>query len=454
MRAVLIQFLAVVALTMTARANGRPPDTSTINFRQGNNQFIAAGMTFGVIFSKDGGATWQWMCEKAVKYGGMYDPDYAYSPTGALFATTFDGVLVNRDGCKFDLTSMNKKFISAVTLGPDGAVFMAAADVPDGVSSLGDSAIYRSNDNGMTWPVSATPGMINDWWSGLEVAPSNKDRVYLSGFRLNLGVRTHLMFRSSDGGVSYSPIPTNTLVTGENSTIEIVGIKRDNADVVYVRVTVPTGDTGDAIYRSLDAGQTWTKILEKPEPISFVVRANGDLVAGTPGSGSFMSTSASNGDVWTQLVNPPHINCIVENSAGEVWACTKNFGSNTVPSDDAGIMKTTDLVTWTKVLRFQDIQAPVDCPVGTEQRDQCVDDQPSTWCGLRRQLDLASDPTSCPALVDAPPDAVNVNVPKGGGGCCDASAGGPITLASAMLVGVMLVRRRRYTRGKACSRCE
>lgn len=78
-----------------------------------------------------------------------------------------------------------------------------------------------------------------------------------------MGVRVHLMFRSDDGGLTYSPITTNMFVTGENSTIEIVGIQRDNADVVYVRVTYAVGDTGDAIYRSLDAGQTWTKILEK-----------------------------------------------------------------------------------------------------------------------------------------------------------------------------------------------
>ena len=65
---------------------------------------ILAGMTFGAVVSHDGGATWHWMCEKAVLYGGLFDPDYAYSSSGAVFATTFDGSLVMRDGCTFTPT--------------------------------------------------------------------------------------------------------------------------------------------------------------------------------------------------------------------------------------------------------------------------------------------------------------------------------------------------------------
>ena len=55
-----------------AGANGRPDATSTLHFQQGNPQNIAAGMTFGLLLSHDGGATWSWMCEAAVMaYGGM-----------------------------------------------------------------------------------------------------------------------------------------------------------------------------------------------------------------------------------------------------------------------------------------------------------------------------------------------------------------------------------------------
>src|SRR5439155_10159275 len=100
----------VAALGGVAAANGRPPGTSTIHFRQGNEQDIVVGLTFGVIISHDGGTTWHWMCEKAVGYGGMYDPDYSYSSTGAIFATTFDGLKVMRDGCSFDSAPPGRTF--------------------------------------------------------------------------------------------------------------------------------------------------------------------------------------------------------------------------------------------------------------------------------------------------------------------------------------------------------
>lgn len=83
--------LLVVGLAATASANGRDPYTSTINFRAGNENHIVAGMTFGVVLSKDGGATWQWMCERAVGYGGMYDTDHELGITST--AIDCNGVL-------------------------------------------------------------------------------------------------------------------------------------------------------------------------------------------------------------------------------------------------------------------------------------------------------------------------------------------------------------------------
>ena len=41
--------LVVCALTAAAAANGRPAATSTINFKRGDEQHIAAGMTFVIL---------------------------------------------------------------------------------------------------------------------------------------------------------------------------------------------------------------------------------------------------------------------------------------------------------------------------------------------------------------------------------------------------------------------
>src|SRR5688572_14300222 len=142
--------LLLLAGVAQVHANGRAPATQTITFRQGNEQHIAAGMTFGLLVSQDGGVSWRWFCEDAIKYSGMYDPDYIYTSSGALIATTFVGVLVNRDGCTFNETSFGTKFMSAVALGPTGDIFFGTVH-PENmvVSDPGDAKIYKSTDGGM-----------------------------------------------------------------------------------------------------------------------------------------------------------------------------------------------------------------------------------------------------------------------------------------------------------------
>jgi len=449
--------ITMIALATTAPdaalANGRPPGTSTINFRRGSSQDIAAGMTFGVVLSHDGGQTWRWMCEKAVLYGGLYDPDYVYSSTGTLFATTFDGALVNRDGCTFMPAGFGKKFFSSITQSSDGTIYMAAADVPDGMGSVGDAKIYKSTDNGATFPTSATAGQINDWYNSLEVAPSDPSRVYLSAYRLAVGgSRSFQIYKSTDAGATFTPVTSTGFTTSDDSSIDIVGIKANNPDTLFVRVTVANGNLGDVIWRSDNAGGTWTKIFEQADNISFVARANGDLVAATKLSGTFVARGPTNA-TWEPVAGAPHVNCLVESPAGELWACTQNFGAMQIPSDDAGIMKTTDLTSWTKVLRYQDIGGPVECAAGTRQHDQCVFDcpdmtydanpatcpnsTPRSWCILRNQLGITSTVIECPAPVaDASPDAVTTPTPKSSSGCCDAgdTSGG----AGAAFLGVGL----------------
>jgi uncharacterized protein (TIGR03382 family) len=451
----------VLAATSLAHANGRAPATSTINFRQGNQQDIVAGMTFGVVISHDNGVTWQWMCEKAVLYGGMYDPDYVYAPSGALFATTFEGSLVNRDGCTFAPTTFQKKFFSTITQSSTGALYMAAADAENlAMGNPGDAKIYKSTDDGLTFPTVTTAGILGDWYNSIEVAPSDPNRLYLSGYRLPGGIREFQLYRSDNAGTSFQPINASQFTTSNNSTIDIVGIKANQPNTVFARVQLQGTSIGDAIWRSVDGGANWTKIFEKNDTISFLARANGDLVAATPNSGTFVSRGPNN-TTWEPVATAPHINCLAENTAGELWACTQNFGAMQTPSDDAGIMKTTDLVTWTKVLRFQDIAGPVACAPGTRQHDQCIYDcpdltyndnpatcpnvSPASWCILKNQLGITSTAIVCPAVFDGPPDDVGDVTKKPEPGCCESgdTSGGPAALALSLVIGTVVLRSRR-----------
>src|SRR5687768_15370393 len=80
-----------------ASANGRFPAQQDILFQPGKPSTIYAPVTFGLMVSTDDGASFRWVCEEAIPYGGKFDPDYVASASGKLWATTYDGTRVTTD---------------------------------------------------------------------------------------------------------------------------------------------------------------------------------------------------------------------------------------------------------------------------------------------------------------------------------------------------------------------
>jgi hypothetical protein len=471
-----------------ARANGRPAATSTIHFRQGHETDIVAGMTFGLVISHDGGTSWEWMCEAAVGYGGLYDPFYSYSSSGKLFASTFAGLKVNSDGCNFVATPTGMTFISNDQLGPDMSLYLAAADITD-------AKIYRSTDDGVSFPQSASPGLNGDWWQSVVIASASPSDVFLSGYRyVNLcasntlkpgapctiatqaldcnegksdpigneraaeevckNVKQLLVFKSSNAGASFQPMPGNLLLDGvntmqvglkssKNSTFDLVGASSDGS-TLYARMSFENDNVqSDGLYKiNTSTGNTWTRVLGVMDSMATVLRSNGDLVVITKSLGGQMSTNG--GTSWTPLSNPPHANCVVENPADHsLWACTQNYGGPGLPSDNFGIMKTTDLANWTGVLKYEDIQKPVTCAAGTPQHDMC---EAQNWCTLRQQLGITSTAIACANQggADSPVDSGGPVVKPAPKGCCDTGAGtAPTALGAGAIVATLLRRRRR-----------
>ena len=482
MRRSVLTCMALAALTGVAGANGRPAATSSINFRQADPSHVLAGLTFGLIRSDDNGVTWKWMCEKAVGYAGTYDPDYAYAPTGTIFATTFDGLTALRppseggDSCTFAAEPSGNVFVSAVEAG-SGAVFYAAADPTDG-------RIYKSIDDGVSFGISGHPGLANDWWDSLKISDDGV-RTYVTGYRYNKkctadstnkagmactadadcappatakcnAVKQFLMFYTDDG-MTYQQMNSTGIMTSNVSVIDVVGIDHMNKDTLYVKSTLEDGMKGDGIYKSTDKGQTWTKILTTMDSfgLSFIVKQDGVMIASTLTSGSQISktkaacTNATS-CMWQPMSNPPHINCLTENpSTHEVWACTRNYDSPGIAMDGYGIMKLDPTnTTWTGVMHYQDIKGVVDCPAGTAQHDQCVESyhaMPSVWCCLREQLGITDTSVDCTGAnsCTVAGDAGTTMVTPAPKGCCNTGGSGAGALGLALGTGALLWRRRR-----------
>ncbi|HEU4729917.1 MAG TPA: hypothetical protein VFT22_18600 [Kofleriaceae bacterium] len=441
MRRIALAVLVLAAVPRGAPANGRPPATSSISFQQGNDREIAVGLTFGLVLSHDGGKTWAWICEDAIGYSGIYDPHYSLAPTGTLFATSYNGIQVMRDGCTFSPTPAGTAFASAGLLASDQTYYYAISQPADPSSQIAaDFGLYKLTGDGTVLAPLAPPTQAVSWWQTLAVAPSDPQRLYLTGYNFVPGAvdnaKAPLLFRSEDGGASWRQIPLDPTQVQmmSKSVIDIVAIDPRNPDHLYARVEVEDNTLSDAVYRSLDKGETWTRIEGKHTTINaFLARANGDLVLGTQAVGA--EVSHDDGATWTPLEGAPHITCLSENAAHEVWACTQNYMFSSLPPDGAGVMKSTDLATWTRVLRYEDLTDTVSCAPGTPQHDICD----GRWCGVCAQLGCNPSPAyNCPVAMEVP-----ITPAPGKAGCCDTGSGGATALALGLGIGTLLLRPRR-----------
>src|SRR5688572_22456369 len=99
MRARIAMMLLLAA--STARGHGGPPMTTDVRFGQ-TPDTIYIGSTIGLLVSRDGGCTVEWICERNVGYGAAFRPKYAVAADGAILATTLAGLRISRDGgCNF-----------------------------------------------------------------------------------------------------------------------------------------------------------------------------------------------------------------------------------------------------------------------------------------------------------------------------------------------------------------
>ena len=432
-----------------AHANGRPPAPVALHFAPNNDTDMYLQVTFGMLESHDAGATWRWVCEEAIGYSGNYDPDYAVSSTGALFATTFDGLKVLRDGCSFSDTQFGVTQFTAVANDPTGTKIYAAAS--DATTTTPDHKIYVSTNDGVSFtPIATGLGGQEVWWSSLEVSPSDPQTIYATGYTFpTTGTRTDTFYKTTNGGGQWTPISTAAFTMTNTSQI-FVTISPDDPQFIVATVLNPHAGLSNAIWRSTNGGTSWTQVETFDDYVDGVVirkyatpaqaSTKAQVVLGTRTSGMWVSNDG--GQTFSELTKPPsdggtaiETRCLIEHQ-GMLWACANNL-----PPDSMALGKSATADNWTKVLQFKDIAGTITCSPGTIEEDTC---NLTRWCGLRPQLGIVADPTHCggTAADGVPPDAPGMQPkPKG---CCDAggSPTGAMLITAVVLVPWMKRRRR------------
>src|SRR4051812_25042615 len=95
---------AVLSGAAPALANGRFPASGQLVVDPTDPTHLVLRATFGVLRSRDRGASWGWVCEGAIGYGGQEDPMMAVPADGSLLAGIYEGFSISRDdGCTWGL---------------------------------------------------------------------------------------------------------------------------------------------------------------------------------------------------------------------------------------------------------------------------------------------------------------------------------------------------------------
>ena len=429
---------AALAAAATAAANGRFPATVDVHAGAGDDQSIYLASTFGLLLSHDDGQTFRWICEDAIGYGGVFDPGYRVAADGTLFATTYDGLRISRDGgCTWNTAGgpIAATWIEAIDLGPDGAVWVTTAQggMPNDV--------FVSRDNGDSF---TSAGLLDDqiWWKSVVVAPSDAQRIYVTGYSVaqdlpdgGTSVPTVIAERSDDGGETWQVLPLDDVTLGLSPSFLVLAVVPGAPGTVFARSVRAAPPNGDQVYRSVDGGESWEMVLETADALTaFTIRGDGSLIAGTIDDGVRVAADATS--PWVRPTQQPVMACATERGDGTLFSCGKNW-----KPDFFALGRSSDGQTWTEVLRFSEISGPLACPVGTVQRDTC---EGKKWPGIAEQFGIEPPDAGLP-----PPDAGHGG---GGKGCCDGGAG-VAGWPLAALGGPLLVRRRKSSVAASRRRC-
>jgi len=422
-----------------ARGNGRFPTSVSVTFRPGDTGDLYLGTTFGLLVSHDD-AHFAWICEKNVGYEGTFDPKYRVAADGTIYATTFRGLRVSRDGgCSFqtataDLPStdpgyLDNVWVDAIDVGPTGVVWVATAE------SARPNNIYRSTDGARHFTPTGNRSM-QIWWKSLAVAPSQPTRVFATGYQVtqvgddggSIGPTVHLR-RTDDNGATWAHLPIASFELSTSPLILVDAVSPDDPDLVFVRSVRAVTPAGDKLYRSTDGGESFALVLTTTDTVrDVVVRDGGEVLVATVMGGVHRSTDG--GASFVAEPAPPQAACLGDRGDA-LFSC----GANWEP-DQFSLGRSTDGASWSKVFRFVEMVGPLGCPAGTLQHDQC---EAVEWPAIREMFGV---PAPLDAGIDAPPGP---RPPEDG--CCDASSGVVPAGAVALAVGVLLLRRRRK---KAC----
>jgi photosystem II stability/assembly factor-like uncharacterized protein len=326
------------------------------------NVFYMGQVNGGVWKSDDYGRTWSpiFDSEPTQSIGAIAvapsDPNVVYVASGEGLQrpdlSVGDGIYKSGDAGKtwVHLGLRDGQQIPALAIDPrdPGRLFAAVLGHPYGANA--ERGIFRSTDGGQTWQ----KVLYKDENTGacdVEIDPSNPDVVYATLWESRLAPWEDAneypgpnggIFKSTDGGNTWTQLSGGL---PKDVTQAYVTISPSNPSRVYASVA---SGRGTSIYRSDDAGASWSRTTEDTRPAVRI--GGGDLavprvdpknpdVIYTTSTVTWRSTDA--GKTWTGIRGAPG-----GDDYQNIWINPNNPDVILLVSDQGGIVSVNGGSTW------------------------------------------------------------------------------------------------------------
>ena len=281
--------------------------------------------------TSNGGATWAELTE--ITYDPAHNPTRAYalwptltwhvdvSPThpDRLFYVDFWAIMRSDDGGTHSsdvITGAQNTCVTSIIVDTDHG-----AGQPDTVyHSVWDAGLLASIDRGVSWrmvtpstPEAWEENIVGHYWD-LAIARSGTTKVFLTS--ATAGEPEQVLIRRSTDGLTWSTVLT--LPRPEPGFVGAVTLAVDPAHPATVYAAVD----GGSVYRSTNAGLTWTPTVRQPASNRFTygleVDSAGRVYLATFDSGVFRSSNG--GSTWDNVFDTIGTVFRLAVSGTSVWA--------------------------------------------------------------------------------------------------------------------------------------
>jgi hypothetical protein len=432
--------LAVLFQAAPAAADGAFPASDAVLLPADRPQQILLATNFGLIITDDGGATWQWTCERP-QISGALSYQVGAPPGDRLYARASPGLAISDDGsCSWRLTggAFATALVSDYFRDPTNAAHvLAIARTIDDAGIPAGPAVYESNDGGDSF--GATPIYVaaaGDELLGVEIARPDPRVIYLA---LATSGSHPRIARSDDAGAGWMTFDVESSIGV--GMARIIAVDPADARVIYLRVS---SNSGEKLAVSRDGGMTFATPVTLPGALTAFARlASGTvLVAGLVAADGGTTTvgvawRSTDGGVtfgdWT-LSPQPRLQALAERD-GMLYLAGDNFmdGWALAVSSDEGL-------SLQPLVRYDQVSAVKACAAAACQ-DSC-DEQ----AGRKIWAPEVCNPLPADAGVDAAVDGGQPAKPASGCGCSAAAPGGAVgvaVLGVALITGLGSAARRR-----------